>query len=135
LLIFEGLIIHLQSGTTTLDIPRRKFYCKTPNWLTRLRFNWVGIKYIALQLYIYKMFNCNAFFLCVGTHNLVENLYFEYWPDWRKMDTIHLLINHRSYMDPNSTIVEFDETNIQTYNYTFGYMCRNVLRRVKPLLK
>ena len=41
---------------------------------------------------------------------LIGNLYkTKSWKQWKKMDTIHLLINHRSYLDKDSPIKEFDE--------------------------
>ena len=38
-----------------------------------------------------------------GVHMLMQELYDSMeWPDWRQQqDTIHLLINHRSYLDPH----------------------------------
>jgi len=69
-----------------------------------------------------------------GTHNLVTELYKQYWPEWKNLDTIHLLINHRHYQDAQSPIKEFNETNIQNYQYTYGEMCRTILQRIKPYL-
>ncbi|XP_046641059.1 uncharacterized protein LOC124326343 [Daphnia pulicaria] len=53
--------------------------------------------------------------------------------DWRHLDIIHLLMNHRSYMDPkyNQTPV-FDENNIRTYEYPFGDMVRQLLDMQTP---
>lgn len=47
---------------------------------------------------------------------------------------MHLLINHRSYLDEKSPIKEFDHENIKTYNFTYGFMCREILDRMKPYL-
>ena len=80
--------------------------------------------------------------------NLFKNKNF----DWRKLDAIHLLINHRSKsnwlnfksingldliwyschsnisVDPNyNKTRDFDEDNIQTYEYPFGEMAREVI--------
>lgn len=57
-----------------------------------------------------------------------------YWKEWEEMDSIHLLINHRHYLDNDSPIKEFDEENIKTYNYTYGFMCRDILSRIKPYI-
>jgi hypothetical protein len=63
----------------------------------------------------------------LGTHMLVHNLFKTYWADWKSLDSIHLLINHRSYLDEKSPIKDFDEFNIKNYNYTYGYMVREIL--------
>jgi hypothetical protein len=68
----------------------------------------------------------------LGTHMLSPQLYNMYWPEWKQLDTIHLLINHRSYLDKNSPIKEFNAENIATYNYTYGEMCRDILQRIQP---
>ena len=63
-----------------------------------------------------------------------ECLYFKYCKDWRtSLEAIHLLINHRHYLDAKSPIKEFDENNILNYNYTFGEMCREILDSIKIL--
>jgi hypothetical protein len=48
--------------------------------------------------------------------------------EWRQLDTIHLLVNHRSYMDPyyNDT-PDFNEETIASYPFPFGQMAREVL--------
>ena len=51
------------------------------------------------------------------------------WIKWKTFDTIHLLINHRYYLDSKSPIKEFNETNIWTYNRTYGVMARTILRK------
>ena len=51
------------------------------------------------------------------------------WNDWKDMNCIHLMINHRSYLDKESPIKDFDELNIWTYNRTYGIMVRSILRR------
>jgi hypothetical protein len=65
--------------------------------------------------------------------SIVGALYKKYWKDWKKVDAVHLLINHRHYLDKNSTIKEFNEENIKTYNFTYGFMARDVLDRMKIL--
>lgn len=72
--------------------------------------------------------------ITLGTHMLVPQLYHYYWPEWRNLDTIHLLMGHRSYLDKSSPIKEFDEENIKTYNFTYGEMCREILAKIKPYL-
>ncbi|KAI9563498.1 hypothetical protein GHT06_010961 [Daphnia sinensis] len=53
--------------------------------------------------------------------------------DWRRLDIIHLLSGHRSYLDPNyNTTPVFDENNIRTYPYAFGEMAREVLDMPHP---
>lgn len=53
--------------------------------------------------------------------------------DWRRLDIIHLLMGHRSYMDPNFNKTPiFDENNIRTYPYPFGEMAREVLDLPHP---
>jgi hypothetical protein len=48
------------------------------------------------------------------------------------MDSIHTLINHRSYLDTETPwIKEFDEFNILNYTRGYGEMCRDVLERIK----
>ena len=70
----------------------------------------------------------------LGTHMLVQQLYHSYWPEWRSLDTIHLLMGHRSYLDKDSPIKEFNEDNIKTYDRTYGEMCRTILERIQPYL-
>ena len=66
---------------------------------------------------------------------LFNELFLEYnWKKWKTLDSIHLLINHRSYLDKESPIKEFNETNIWTYNRTYGIMARKILRRVNLYL-
>ena len=63
-----------------------------------------------------------------GVHMLVPQLYKSQWPQWRQQDTIHLLINHRSYLDPHfKEYPAFDNINIANYSYTFGDMAREML--------
>jgi hypothetical protein len=62
---------------------------------------------------------------------LVPNLYYIYWPEWKELDTIHLLMGHRRYLDRQSTIKEFDEYNIYKYNHTYHYMVKEILDRIK----
>ena len=56
------------------------------------------------------------------------------WADWRKMHSMHLLVNHRKMLDKKSPIKEFDEVNIQGFNFTFGIMAREILQRIRPLI-
>ena len=67
----------------------------------------------------------------LGTHMLVHNLYKTYWPEWKSLDSIHLLINHRSYLDKDSPIKTFNEINIINYKFTYGYMVRDILNKSK----
>ena len=67
--------------------------------------------------------------LKLGSHSLVHELYFSNSFNWKNLDSLHLLINHRSYMDPNSPIKEFDEINVKTYNFTFGDIARDLIKR------
>jgi hypothetical protein len=63
-----------------------------------------------------------------GVHMLLHKLFNDMWMEWRDQDTIHLLVNHRSYLDPHfKQIPEFTEDNIKNYTYTFGIMAREVL--------
>jgi hypothetical protein len=62
---------------------------------------------------------------------LVDKLYHTNWTQLNiTLDAVHLLINHRSYLDKNSPIKEFDEFNIQNYSYTFGTIARNLLKNI-----
>ena len=66
----------------------------------------------------------------LGTHMIPDELYKQVnWIEWKNLYSIHLLINHRSYMDKESDIKEFNETNIWTYNRTYGVMARTILRK------
>ncbi|XP_032790024.2 uncharacterized protein LOC116927145 isoform X1 [Daphnia magna] len=57
-----------------------------------------------------------------------SNVYADPQMDWRRLDIIHLLAGHRSYMDPNFNITPvLDENTIRTYPYPFGEMAREVL--------
>jgi len=65
--------------------------------------------------------------LLFGVHMLVKNLYKTFWDKWEEQYTIHLLMRHRSYLDKNSPIKEFDEQNIRRYNFTYGAMVRKII--------
>lgn len=53
------------------------------------------------------------------------------WPDWRRMDTVHLLANHRWYLDPHfDHYRSFNERNVAHYPFTFGEMARLVMAQV-----
>lgn len=69
----------------------------------------------------------------LGTHMLIHNLYKTYWPGWKDLDSIHLLINHRSYLDKESPIKEFNEFNILDYNRTYGFMVRDIMTRMNMI--
>ena len=64
-----------------------------------------------------------------GVHMLMRELYDT--TDWafeKEQDTVHLLINHRSYLDPHyQAYPDFDADNIVHYPYTFGRMARLVM--------
>ena len=61
---------------------------------------------------------------------LVPELYkTKNWSKWKQMDSIHLLINHRSYLDKESNIKEFNEINIQNYQFTFGEIAKDILTK------
>ena len=72
----------------------------------------------------------------LGTQNLIDFLYFNDFNEtiWSQFDMIHLLINHRYYLDANSTIKEFDEINIWKYNYTYGNIARSVLTKARMFI-
>jgi hypothetical protein len=67
--------------------------------------------------------------------NLIEQLYYQNTQDWKKYTSIHLLINHRDYLDKDSPIKEFNEKNIWHYNYTYGDMARSILIKANLWLK
>ena len=66
-----------------------------------------------------------------GAHMLVPQLYHSYWREWKEQITIHLLFNHRYYLDKENyqNYGGFDETTIMSYNQTFGFMAREILPR------
>lgn len=69
----------------------------------------------------------------LGTHEYAACLLFtdcDPNPDsWKDYSTIHTLIRHRNYLDQNSTIKSFDETNIWTHDRVYGRMCRDIMER------
>lgn len=65
--------------------------------------------------------------LLFGVHYLIDELYKRSWPEWKEQYTVHLLVNHRDYLDSESAIQEFNEVNIRTYDRTYGEMARLVL--------
>ncbi len=74
-----------------------------------------------------------------GVAILSNVLYLMNETKWReKYDTMHLLINHKYlWVDHNKHAPkdgELNETNIWNFNYTIGYMFRDILTRMKPLL-
>lgn len=69
----------------------------------------------------------------LGTHDLTDQLYKKNWPGWKDLQTIHLMINHRFYLDETSRIKEFDEDNIQDYKFTYGAMCLTVMKKFESI--
>jgi hypothetical protein len=72
----------------------------------------------------------------LGTENLIHKLYFDKnWKEYGKeFDAVHLLVNHRSYLDPKSPIKEFNETNIRDYEFSFGRIARDILLRSNVII-
>ena len=70
----------------------------------------------------------------LGTHYMISEMY--QWVDypWReKLDTAHLLINHRSYIEFYFKDYRyFNERNVVHYPYNFGAMARRVLNYNPP---
>jgi hypothetical protein len=64
------------------------------------------------------------------THQLYQD---ENWQEWKKMKTVHLLLNHRYYLDKESPIKEFNEDNIINYKYPYGSMARDIMNKIKLL--
>ena len=60
---------------------------------------------------------------------VLQILYKSYYPEWKKLDAIHLLNRHDEL---GRTL---NETSIQTLSYTHGEICQDVLARIKPYLK
>jgi hypothetical protein len=72
----------------------------------------------------------------LGTHNVSELLYGRNEStEWRRYDTIHLLLGHRWYNDAGSPIKKFNKVNIVDYNRTYGHMCRDIMRRMRSFIK
>ena len=65
----------------------------------------------------------NEFYFVLGI------LYKRYYPEWKNLDAIHLLTRHNEF----GRIL--NETSIQTFNHSYGEMCRDVLTRIKPFIK
>ncbi len=67
--------------------------------------------------------------------NLLDYLYSETdETGWQsEFDAIHLMLGHRWYGDALSPIREFDAANIVDYPYTYGHMCRHVMKRIQKL--
>jgi hypothetical protein len=70
----------------------------------------------------------------LGTQMFIEKLFKTNWDGWKDFNTIHLTINHRSYLDKESPIKEFNETNIWTYNRTYGTLVRIMLKKANLFL-
>ena len=72
----------------------------------------------------------------LGIHFMMRQLYqsADFRTMWREeLDTVHLLINHRSYLDFYFKDYRFfNERNIIHYPYTFGDMGRRVLNYTPP---
>ena len=64
----------------------------------------------------------------LGVGALTYHLYNSKWPLWRMaLDTVHLLVNHRSYLDDHyEEYPVFNESNIVHHPYTFGEMVLSV---------
>lgn len=66
----------------------------------------------------------------LGTHDLIPELYKKYWPGWRKLETIHLLINWaKPHLKETFNIDDFNETNIVSFPNTYGFMARDIIQR------
>lgn len=66
----------------------------------------------------------------LGVSQLMDKMYeFQDWPNWsQNYDTIHLLMNHRDYLDSHfKEYGELNERNIQNYPYIFGKLARLVV--------
>ena len=72
----------------------------------------------------------------LGTQSFIDQLFkMQKWNDWKDMNCIHLMINHRHYLDKDyQSLKEFNETNIWTYDRTYGVMVRTILRKAKLFL-
>lgn len=55
-------------------------------------------------------------------------LYRSYYTNWKNLDAIHLLDRHNIFART------LNETSIQTFNYTYGVISRDILTRIKPYL-
>ena len=70
----------------------------------------------------------------LGTQFLIHEIYQltdYHWKD--KLDTAHLLINHRNYIDLHFKDYRyFNERNIIHFPYEFGEMVRRVLNHTPP---
>ncbi len=68
--------------------------------------------------------------LRLGVTQPMDQLYeSKEWPKWdQHYDTIHLLTDHRYYLDPHfKEYPEINERNIQHYPYMFGKLARRVI--------
>ncbi|XP_032799730.2 uncharacterized protein LOC116936631 [Daphnia magna] len=68
----------------------------------------------------------------LGVHFMLREMFQESdnFPWYEKLDTVHLLINHRSYLDMfYKDYRYFNERNILHYPFNFGEMARLVLNR------
>ncbi len=63
-----------------------------------------------------------------GVTVLLHMLYEELdWTEWKQMDTVHVISNHRFYLDSNfEHYPVFNERNILHYPFAFGEMARRV---------
>ena len=70
----------------------------------------------------------------LGTQYMLGEMYqFAGYPWNEKLDTVHLLINHRSYLDVHFKDYRyFNERNIIHFPYKFGEMARRVLNYNPP---
>ena len=70
----------------------------------------------------------------LGTQFLIHEIYQLAGYPWKeKLDTVHLLINHRNYLDLNfKDYRNFNERNTIHFPYEFGEMVRFVLNHTLP---
>lgn len=66
-----------------------------------------------------------------GVQILIQLLYEQRgWQEWRQFDTIHLLLNHRWYLDGwFRDYPVFNERNIRHHPFAFGEMARHIMSR------
>jgi hypothetical protein len=64
--------------------------------------------------------------LKLGVQMLAKHLYRTFWKKWSDQEAIHLVINHRHYLDKENYKIypEFNDVNIMNCNVTFCFMAR-----------
>ncbi len=65
-----------------------------------------------------------------GTLVYSDDLYRVHKKDIQTFYTIHLIFNHRYYLDAESPIKDFDDENIKNYTFPFGTLARTMLSAV-----